>query len=528
MTTFKTYNIVRKVRKQVLHFSLFAFAFSMVFASCAGDDSTVADVLIPGITIGALTADGEQLTVVSYEHNRLTLSPTVTSGYADSELSYDWYLIDVAAENVYHPATDTDYHFDRLHIASGRRLDYEVNLTPGQYTLVFEVKAANGYTASQTATLNAVTNFTQGFYILKETADGQTELDLYNPANGAFLENVVTTVHGQPFSGKPQNLSVATGHSYIDTETNEMASATLVTVTTQDGQIYAMRSSDLNVVHDRQTLLFVPMEADELPYRIVSGSWGNYFVSSRGVRFQYTSSMSLSTSGKYGLESVMKASPYVCYDEGSSNLFFWDADSHSIGQCDYNGATTVAQDERYKLSGLVRMTCAAAGYNAMTGNIVFVLSSLDGSQRQLVLLSSSFTGGVEVQAMRALTVSKINRASLFSVCYSSAALLYGVVDNRIYGLDLTSFTEQAITPRGLDEGEQIVYISNQSGGYMAEHDYLVVGTQQGTRYTLRFYNLLGGLPDGEPVITLSGTGSPRAIHYTTQQTFAFSVIPYQD
>ena len=174
------------------------------------------------------------------------------------------------------------------------------------------------------------------------------------------------------------------------------------------------------------------------------------------------------------------------------------------------------------------MTCAAAGYNAMTGNIVFVLSSLDGSQRQLVLLSASFTGGVEVQAMRALTVNKINRASLFSVCYSSAALLYGVVDNKIYGLDLTSFTEQVITPRGLDEGEQIVYISNQSGGYVADHDYLVVGTQQGTRYTLRFYNMLGGLPDGEPVVTLSSTGSPRAIHYTTQQTFAFSVIPYQD
>ena len=324
----------KRYRKQLIGLSyiIWLFAFSIALVSCASDDSNVADVLIPDITIEALTADGEQLTVVSYEHNRLTLSPAVTTGYAESELSYDWYLIDLAAENVYQPATDTDYHFDRQHIASGRQLDYEVNLPPGQYTLVFEVKAANGYTASQTATLNAVTNFTQGFYILKETADGQTDLDLYNPANGTFMENVVTAVHGQPFSGKPQNLSVATGHSYIDTETNEMTSATLVTVTTQDGHIYAMRSSDLNVVHDRQTLLFVPMEADEQPYRIVSGSWGNYFVSSKGIRFQYTSSMSLSTSGKYGLESVMKASPYVCYDEGSSNIFFWDAESHSIGQ----------------------------------------------------------------------------------------------------------------------------------------------------------------------------------------------------
>ncbi|MCR4918668.1 MAG: hypothetical protein K5928_02475, partial [Prevotella sp.] len=335
--------------------------------------------------------------------------------------------------------------------------------------------------------------------------------------------------HGAPFSGSPLCLSTATSHSYIDTETNETASANFVSVATANGRFCAMRTSDLRTVFDRESLLYTDMASDEQPYRIVSGMWGNYLVSNKGLRFQYNTSMSgLAGSGRYGLESQLGASPYVVYDDMSSNVFFWDATGHSIGICDYNGSTTVAQDDRYKLSGLVRMNCVAAGYNGPTGYVVFVLSSLDGSQRQLVLLSASFTGGVEVKEMRALRTNKVNTARLFTISCQSAALLYGVVGNQIYGLDLTSFTEQEIHPRGIGDDEQIVYISNQCGGYVAAYDYLVIGTQSGTDYTLRFYNQLGGLPDGDPVITLHDTGTPRAIHYTVQQAYSFGTLPYQD
>lgn len=494
--------------------------------SCYNDDSTVADKLVSDISISGIAEEG--YTVVSLVGNRLNVSPTVTSGYNANELSYEWYLIDQAAESVYHPETDTDYHFDREHIASGLTLDYEVNLSPGQYTLVFEVQAPNGYTVSQTATLNAVTSFSQGFYILKATPDGKTELDLFNPTDGTFLENVLTLVHGAPFDGAPQNLSTAVSHCYIDTETNEANSGNLVTVTTQDGQIRAMRTSDLRVVLDRQNILFTSIDEDEKPYRIVSGFWGNYLVTSNGLRFQYNATTSLSNSGKYGLESTMAASPYVVYEEGSTNVFFWDAESHSVGVCDYNGTTTLVEDERYKLSGLVRMECVAAGFNQATSYVVFVLSSLDGLQRQLVLLSAGFGGGTEVETMRALRVNKINDAHLWTVCYSSAALLYGVVGNNIYAMDLTTFAEQEITPKGIGDDERIVYISNQSAGAYGGYDYLVVGTLKDDKYTLRFYNLLGGQPDGEAVYTLQGIGTPRALHFTEQQANSFNVIPFQD
>lgn len=503
---------------------------SMVLASCTKDDSSVAGQLIPGITIEPLTEDNA-FNVVSFQGNRLEVRPVVYTEYPDGDLSFDWYLIDNAAEPLTTYNDGEPVTFDRTHIATGRQLTYEVNLTPGQYTLILEVKAPNGYTVSQKATLNAVTNFSQGFYILKETADGRTELDLLNTSGNVFLQNVMTSVYGAPIDGRPLCLSTARSHCYIDTVTNTTASANLVTVTTQDGQLYGMRTSDLRRVFSRQSLLFTDMDDDEVPYRIVSGMWGNYLVSSRGVRFQYDTSMQgLADSGKYGLESEMGASPYVAYDDASSSIFFWDDESHSVGISDYNGSTTVAQDDRYKLSGLSRMTCVAAGYNAPTGYVVFVLSSLDGSQRQLVLISPSFSGGIEVKEMRALRVNKVNTARLFTVSCTSAALLYGIVGNTVYGLDLTTFAEQEITPKGIGQDEQIVYFSNQSGGSFGTHDYLVVGTkkQDDEGYTLRFYNQLGGLPDGEPVYTLHGTGTPRAIHYTEQQAYAFSTTPLQD
>lgn len=502
----------------------------MVSASCAGDDTYIAEQLIPDMTIGPLSADNA-FTVVSFQGNRLEVSPTVNTAYGEAELSYDWYLIDTAAEPLTTYNDGDPVTFDRTHIAAGRQLSYEVNLTPGRYTLVLEVKAPNGYTVSQTATVNAVTDFSQGFYIMKETADGHTELDLLNTSGNIFLQNVMTSVYGSPIDGRPLCLSTARSHCYIDTVTNTTATANLVTVTTQDGQLYGMRTSDLRRVFSRQSLLFTDMADDEVPYRIVSGMWGNYLVSNRGLRFQYDTSMQgLADSGKYGLESEMGASPYVAYDDTSSSLFFWDDTSHSVCISDYNGSTTVAQDDRYKLSGLSRMTCVAAGYNAPTGYVVFVLSSFDGSQRQLVLIAPSFSGGIEVKDMRALRVNKVNAARLFTVSCTSAALLYGVVGNTVYGLDLTTFAEQEVTPKGIGEDEQIVYFSNQSGGTFGSYDYLVVGTQvQGTdAYTLRFYNQLGGLPDGEPVYTLHGTGTPRAIHYTEQQAYAFSTTPLQD
>ncbi len=175
------------------------------------------------------------------------------------------------------------------------------------------------------------------------------------------------------------------------------------------------------------------------------------------------------------------------------------------------------------------MNCVCAGYCGATQQVVFVLSSLDGSQRQIVQLSSSLGGGVEVQAMRALRGSNVNAARLFTVSCTSAALLYGVVDNTIYGLDLTSYSELEILPKGIDTEEEIIYISNQYGGMMNPYDYFVVGTRRGADgYTLRFYQLLGGMPDGEPVYTLQGTGTPKAIHYSGQGQSGFFNIPLQD
>ncbi len=495
--------------------------------SCYDDDSSVADELISDITIRDFDADS--YTVTSYIGDSLNLTADVVSGYADDQLTYNWYLIDLTAEQTYR--SDDDEQYEREHIATGRELKYAVNLYPGDYTVVLEVNADNGYLVSKTVTLHAVTNFSEGYYILKATNDGNTDLDMFNPETDFFMENVLASVHGSAMHGLPQCLSTTTSHGYIDSETNTMSSSDIVTVTTQEGELAGMRTSDLKTILDRSNILFDSFADDELPYRIVQCSWCNILMTNKGLRSQYQASMSLSTSGKYGITNGVGASPYVAYDETSSNLFFWDAQTHSICTCDYNGTVSIGSDDKYRISNLANMDCMHVGYCGANSSIVFVLNYKANNTKQLVRITSSFASGFEVQAMLPMTGRRINSAVRFTTSTNSAAFVYGLLeDGSIWAFDMETNTEQQITPQGIGDDETIDYISDQMIGscQYGGINYFVVGTYKGEDYTLRFYKLLGGLLDGEPVYTLNGKGRVKAIHYTGGNESSFIQSPLQD
>lgn len=497
------------------------------FNSCYDDDSSIADELIPNIIIRDFNADS--YTVTSYVGDSLNLVADVISGYSDEQLTYNWYLIDLADEQTYR--SDEDEPYKRMHIATGRELNYAVNLFPGDYTVVLEVNADNGYLVSKTVTLHAVTNFSEGYYILKATNDGNTELDLYNAETGFFMENVLASVHGSSMHGLPQCLSTTTSHGYIDSETNAMSSSNIVTVTTQNGDLAGMRTSDLKTVLDRNNILFDDMTDDELPYRIVQCSWCNIFITNKGLRSQYQASMSLSTSGKYGLTNGVGASQFVAYDETGSNLFFWDAQTHSICTCDYNGTVSIGSDDKYRISNLANMDCMHVGYCGANSNIVFVLNYKANNTKQLVCLTSSFASGFEVRSMLPMTGRRINSAVRFTTSTNSAAFVYGLLeDGTIWAFDMETNTEQQIMPQGIDDDENIDYISDQMIGscQYGGINYFVVGTYNGGDYILRFYKLLGGLPDGEPIYTITGKGRVKAIHYTGGSESSFIQSPLQD
>ena len=56
--------------------------------------------------------------------------------------------------------------------------------------------------------------------MLKETSDGNTEMDLHY-IDGGMAENIITNVTGSPLQGKPKTLSYLNDFSYLNEETGE-------------------------------------------------------------------------------------------------------------------------------------------------------------------------------------------------------------------------------------------------------------------------------------------------------------------
>ena len=225
------------------------------FSACTEDDSTLATLDVSDIVIENLE---EEYSVRSYVGVNLkdVIKPTVQTAYAADDLTYTWYLFDATAVNI-------DYR-DYL-ISTDKEPDYVVELPSGDYRVVLEVRAqSNDFAQYASVLLHTSTSYSQGFYILKETPDGNTDLDCYNEE---LLTDVIAVGTGAPMKGKPCNLSILYNGEYDDPGSNELAMDNFIHVTTESRDYKGFRSEDLTEVFNRDNLFFSgPMDDNEIHY----------------------------------------------------------------------------------------------------------------------------------------------------------------------------------------------------------------------------------------------------------------------
>lgn len=257
--------------KKYIILSVLFTLFGLV--SCYDDDSSLGTKNIGDITIGTL----EDASIISYSGNKLIREPEIETTYPDDQLTYAWYIY----------KEDQDKGFRTNKIDSVKNLSYEVNLPAGSYTIIFEATATeNGYAATAEMKLAVSTTFSQGFYILKETADGNTELDVYTQ-NG-LVSDLLASTQGEALPGSPRNLSVGYSQAFIDTEENKMVNANTVCITTEQNQLICLRTVDMLKAFDNSNLLFEEMEADEEPYCMIRGLSRIFYFSNKGIRSSST------------------------------------------------------------------------------------------------------------------------------------------------------------------------------------------------------------------------------------------------
>ena len=260
------------MKKTILYLLIFLAAG---MTACFEDDSTLGSDFIPDITIAEL----RDTAIVSYAGNVLEITPQVTSEYDESELSYAWYIYN-ESNGTTTGGSEVD-GFGTEKIVDAKTLSYELNIPSGLYGIVFEVtEARNGYARRAFMSLSVSTAFSQGFYILKETADGRSDLDL--AFNGNFSEDILTNRIGAPLDGAPVNLSILYGQGYIDGKTQEMAYTKGLNVFTEE-DYRAFRTEDFYQIQDLSTVFYSgePQEGEVL-YGAYQGMMYNFYFSNKG------------------------------------------------------------------------------------------------------------------------------------------------------------------------------------------------------------------------------------------------------
>lgn len=517
-----------------------AMACALLLVSCFDDDSTgfvndVSDITVSGID--------EEYNRTAYVGEKLEIAPTVETGYSDDQMDYQWMLLDASTGS-------TNANGDTIQptiIGTEKNLSYEVNLPPGDYQIRYVARAkVNDYTSITLSKLTVDTEFSSGFYIMKETAGGNTELDLYT-SKGNMASDLLEKTQGSALQGKPYSMWMNYGHFYVNTETDQMESTNSVTVITETGEIKMMRSSDLQVIFDRSSLLYDDMEAGERPYAMfLQMMYGLTYFSSNGVRYtndEYSLAGTDPCTGKFGMpvSGVDGGSKYVTHSiPGFGSMIVWDETNHNLNAVNYNfmqsPLTYMDLSGEDVTQGLANYECLSCGTNIVSGTETdnFILQDNATGRRYVYLCDGSYLDDrIAVPAN-----SNMARATAFATNGRTARYIYSTTGDKLYGYNFanTDFSEVEMPLQGIGQGETISYVANQFVGNSgsSNFDYLIVGTQNGNSYKLYFYNMVGGVPDGAPVKTVSGTGKVKAVRSLTPGVnlsylmFGYYIYPIND
>lgn len=521
-------------------------AFSLLLAgwtSCVDDTSSLGGGNAPEIIITGMDPE-KAVEINSYTGVNLkdVIKPQVSANIPEDRLSYAWYLFSTA---------EAEGNYRDFLISSEKEPDYEINLKTGSYEVVFEVTSvADGYTQIATATLNASTTFSRGFYILKETPGGTTELDLYS--SGLYMPDLMEQMLGAPLAGKPYNLCTYYNGEYINPDNNETDCANFVYVFTEDKIIRGFRAEDMLNVWDNGNLLYSgPMDADEQPSTFFRTMFCHAYVTGKGIYSIMSGDGGWMPygSGRYGYPTVsVSGSKFVQEAEGGMYYVFWSDADHKLYSTDYNvmtseevtlkDATGVPVPDAYPDD----LECIASGKNYLAGTstLFFLCQQPSTGDRYLFLLHGSSSIS---QIVRLDPSSHLARATSVSANGLTAAYIYCIDGGRLCVYGLNDGREQEVDLPGIPAGEAVTFVSNQwlNLAYVSEDynfDDLIVGTQSGDTYKLYFYEsdcVSSGVPVEEPSFTVTGTGKVKAVRFLapvsvdgTYLTMMTNPFPFSD
>lgn len=508
---------MKTIKKHLTGLSFIAclFAVATVLTSCFNDDSTSWERQVSGITISGIESS---YTKTAFVGEVLSIHPTVETEFAESDLEYQWIMINAKTGTV----TEKGDTIQPMILGNEKNLDATVSVAPGQYQVRLNVKSkSTGYSALAYATLNVQTSFSQGFYILKETADGNTEIDQITNED-ILSANLLEQVTGSSMKGKPVNMCVGYSIDYINPDNDELDNEHGLFISSDQKNFAIYRLTDLKTIFDRSNLLYEEMPDDMMPSGIYTADMSVQMLANNGLYMYYPGG-----TGQFGIPDYEgHVSEYYYYDFSSwGGGEYWDPVTHSLMGFDYLMNASPLLDKTMGgeelTQNLMTYDCLHCGLNYVTNTAVghFVLRDNATQNRYLYLTSGGYRGQFLTSRTQLKAGSHMAKADHYATNGISASYIYCTEGGKLYACVTNSddLNEVELKPEGIPAGETINYVANQFWNNVMNpascFDYLIVGTQSGNTYKLYFYELNGGAPVGQPIKKVEGEGKVKKVRY---------------
>lgn len=482
----------------------------LAFMSCFEDNTNYSYNSVPDISIKNIS---ELYVKVLYRGEKLEIKPEIDTKYVD--LSYEWYMWRPLKEDYNSPEYDPNYQATQ--ISTEKNLNYPIDSIKeaGSYKVMLKViSKSNEYAQSFVSRLDVTTEFSRGFYILKETEDGNSELDLHYRDDEALMTNLLKAKGYGPMKGKPISLGMLYAHGYLDPKDNTPKKCRSISIVTDNGNIAFYNANDLNITLNNSSVTYSGLAKDEIPYMAFAQGFSNCLLTSKGSILSYTTSQSPST-GKFGTSSNKGGSTFAFgyYND----VYFWDQKNEKISYVSALWMGEVGPLGEYKEGKFATkgMECLACGYNKTSSPAkgYFILREKTSKKQFIYTIDLS-----EVEAVDKLDISsdsKLYKATAYAFNSDDAEYVYFVYNNKLYKYSLIEKQEDVspVTLEGITSAEIITQLSYQwvdDGKYSFIH--LIVGTQEGNKYRIRMYDLKASVPQ-KLVRTIEGEGQFKSVMY---------------
>ena len=509
--------------KYIYNFMMVLLA-GLLFTACYDKENTIHR--LPDLVIGNVTNGSVKTGEV------IDITPVCMMGGEEVECSYNWYR----------------YHGSRAELISeDEHLEWRVDTTTRVTLSVEATHLETGLQAVLSFTYTIVPRINRGWIILKETEDGNTDMDVsLVQENGIeFAENQLSLVLGEPMKGKPISVLSTDNYEWYNPATGNLESwqECLVPVSEKDILMYR--------VNDEKVLA----RTDELFHEGL-----DYSTSNNEAFLQMSSAASLLHGGKaylWNKVAFMPAllgdyhlAPYVVswgyrnpmlvYDEVSSSFVLLEAPGtfNAVFDIKYFGNAFRDEDAlRISPTGLnadliyMGQTDGSVDpANLENNGAAYALMQKKDDRDNLVLygLNSMEWWDGEYGPIRFARTIPVSRCEAFAsadfyTMHQTSNLIYFIKDNRLscYDIDNDKFEIDIYTFEG--EVTYCKFIGNnydynesewQGALYDSRFDRLIVATSSGTSYTIHSFgwSVHGGLTL-MPELEMKGEGKVRFMFY---------------